>query len=82
MRSENYIDLFVQHNQLTNITLHSNYSKLFASSNELKWITIKNGTKKFRSFVVSNNTIENIPEIIEYFGETMINLDLSGNFVG
>lgn len=37
--------------------------------------------EKLIVFNVSNNRIENIPEIIEYFGESMIDLNLSGNFV-
>lgn len=82
MRSENYIDLFVKDNQLTNITLHSNYSKLYASSNELKWIIIESKISQLSSFFVSNNRIENIPNIIEYFGESMIDLNLSDNLVG
>lgn len=82
INSGKLLELYIDHNHLTNLILNSNYSSLQAFANELKWITVESVSIDLETFNVSRNRIENIPEILNRFGRTLKFLDLTDNFVG
>ncbi len=79
---ENYLSLNIEDNRLTNITLSSNFTQLRASSNKLKWITVELNLDTLETLIVSQNRIENIPDIINRLGRALTILDVADNFVG
>ncbi|XP_037024759.1 chaoptin-like [Bradysia coprophila] len=77
-----YLDLNIENNQLTIITLNSNWTHLRAFSNELEWITIESNLDVLETFNVSQNKIENVPQIFNRLGKALKFLDVTNNFVG
>ncbi|KAG4072601.1 hypothetical protein HA402_004690 [Bradysia odoriphaga] len=82
MREGSYLDLNIEYNQLTIITLNSNWTHLRAFSNELEWITVESNLNALETFNVSQNQIKNVPEIFNRLGKALKFLDVTDNFVG
>lgn len=84
IQSDNNIFLHIESNHLTNLTLLRNMRDVYASNNRLKWITVEQNIDldMLYSLNVSNNRIENIPQVLPHLGSNLRQLDVSGNPLG
>ncbi|KAG4068134.1 hypothetical protein HA402_001559 [Bradysia odoriphaga] len=81
-QSNGNIFLCIEGNQLTNLTLLRNMRDVYAANNRLKWITVDQNLDMLYSLNVSNNKIENIPQILQQLSPNLRQLDVSDNPVG
>lgn len=82
LRSDESIALFVECNELNNLTLSGNVSEINASANNVTKISIEGNIGNMTVFNVSNNKIENILDLMRQFGSPLRILDVSDSVIG
>lgn len=82
VQSENAFVLIIEKNLLINLTLSQNVSEVHASVNKIKTIFVERGLENITIFDISNNNVENVPEILKQIGPQVKYLDISDSKIG